>query len=190
MANRISRKDLEAQLALLSTGENVKAAAAKLGISRQALHERLGRKPHLRPELSLDRATVDKICASVQMLESGVDLGEWWAVKQAFALMPQEKTPRPPRPTFSDEEVEDLILMLGGDLEAYWATKEKITASGKPSLRQRRITIEIAAAVTLQMPCNQVWGRLKTAWVDRYNRRKFAARLNARISGLTQEGAA
>jgi hypothetical protein len=124
------------------------------------------------------------------MLEVGVDLGEWWAITLVLDRMWKEKARRPVRPTFSDEEVEDLILSLGGDLEVYWATKKKITPPGKPSLRQRRITVEIAAAVTLKIPCNQVWGRLKRAWVVLPIRDLVQTELERRKWATTQKAAA
>ncbi len=187
MANRARKTDQEVQAALLSTSGDVKAAAALLGISRQALHERLARKAHLRAEPRLDRATINKIVASMQMLDVGLDLGEWWAITAMLDSEWKGKPRRPVRPRFSDEEVEDLILSLGGDLELYWATKEKITPPGKPTLKQRRIAVEIAAAVALKIPCNQVWRRLKQAWVVLPIRDLIQTELDRRISATMYE---
>jgi len=83
MANQPRKKDREVQLALLATRGDVKAAAAKLGISRQALHDRLSRKPHLRTgaEWPTDQATLDRICASAAVLDVALQQGEFWAAR-------------------------------------------------------------------------------------------------------------
>jgi len=172
----MSKKDQDAQLALLATGGNVKAAAAQLGISRQALHARISGKPHLRPSSSFDRPMVDKLYASVQMLDVALDKEEWWAVRQVLdrSVSWNNKTPVP-RPSFSDKQVEDLLLFDGGDLEFYRAIREKLAKertknSGKLSLRDRRLVIETAVSATLKIPCKDVWRRLKNTWVVFENR--------------------
>ena len=166
MENPRYKKDLQVRLALLRTKGDVKAAAAQLGISRQALHDRLRRKPHLRPGREFPD-DIDKLAASAQILDLALDRGEWWAVKQAWALSPKQKKPRRPRPTYSDEEVEQLVRASGerGVLATYWGVRESITPPGKLSLGLRRQIIEASVAVALQIPCSQVWKRLEKAWV-------------------------
>jgi hypothetical protein len=181
--NLARANDQEVKAALQRAGGKVKTAARDLGISRQALHERLRRKPYLRPP-SKDGLTIsDEFITSAMVFQACLYAGEMWAAKGVLSAYWKE--PRHPRirPRYSDVELEKLIRVAGGHVGEYRALRDMMAPSGYKSLAFRRRVIGEAAALTLSVPVDKIWQVLKRAWLKLQFLEKAQAGIRAREQG-------
>jgi hypothetical protein len=85
-----------------------------------------------------------------------------------------------PKPRYSDEELEKLIRVAGGDVEEYNALREEMAPSGFQSLAFRRRVIAEAAALVLSVEVKDIWSVLYKAWVELQTFERFEMQLVAR----------
>jgi len=119
MAGRHSIAQIEA--ALRKAAGRPAVAARLLGISRQAMHERITRTPHLAELLfEIEEELVD---AAESVVRRALDAGDkkmtMWVLDRCGRHRGWGRPSGPPTVMISDEEAEQLVVALGGDVELY-----------------------------------------------------------------------
>lgn len=186
MTNRNRRNDAEVTAALTSSAGNIQNAAQELGISRQALHERLAKKPWLNPKRQYSRLREAPLHLETLMLCAAH--GEKWSIKKLLKLSETQFAEKQPRKfNFSDGDIEDLFVFMRAEEGVYIYHRDKLMKErNSHSLSGRRRIIEIAAALALNILPKEVWPLFCSEWVKLQNLKTANAEFRARKRGLNQ----